>query len=382
MRLLHVITALGVGGAENMLLKLLSARALEHVDQRVIAMLPGGAMEAPMRATGATVDVLDFLGGVPVVEGAVRLVVGARRADPDIIQGWMYHGNLGATLARLSSSRRPPLVWGIRQSLSSLAGENAFAQAGIHLNKYLSRAPDCILVNSMTSLEQHRAYGFDIRRARHLPNGFDTDRFRRSADARRELRASWGAADTDFVFGMLARFHPAKGHEDFLSAAGISMRTRPGLRFVLAGTGVTADNTVLSRAIAENGLDGRVHLLGEQRDVVPALSSMDCYVSSSSRIEAFSNSVGEAMSCELPCIVTAVGDSAQLVGDAGVVVSPQDPEALAAAMVAMVDLGVHARDALGARGRKRVETSYGIESVAQRYADLYRDLVAAKRRGS
>ena len=234
----------------------------------------------------------------------------------------------------------------------------------------------------MTSLEQHRAYGFDIRRARHLPNGFDTDRFRRSADARRELRASWGAADTDFVFGMLARFHPAKGHEDFLSAAGISMRTRPGLRFVLAGTGVTADNTVLSRAIAENGLDGRVHLLGEQRDVVPALSSMDCYVSSSSRIEAFSNSVGEAMSCELPCIVTAVGDSAQLVGDAGVVVSPQDPEALAAAMVAMVDLGVHARDALGARGRKRVETSYGIESVAQRYADLYRDLVAAKRRGS
>lgn len=382
MRLLHVITALGVGGAENMLLKLLSARALAHVDQRVIAMLPGGGMEAPMRETSTSVDSFDFLGGVPVVEGAVRLAKRARCFDPDIIQGWMYHGNLGALLARLSSSRRPPLVWGIRQSLSSLAGENAFARAGIRLNKYLSRAPDSMLFNSMTSLDQHHAYGFDTRRARYLPNGFDTDRFKRSADARRQLRASWGVAVDDVVFGMLARFHPAKGHEDFLAAAGVAIRARPGLRFVLVGTGVTADNIVLSRAIAENGLEGRVHLLGEQRDVVPALSSMDCYVSSSSRIEAFSNSLGEAMSCALPCIVTAVGDSAELVGDAGVVVAPKDFEALSAAMVAMYDLGSHARDTLGNRGRQRIESSYGIESVAQRFADFYRDLIAVKQRGS
>jgi hypothetical protein len=84
MRLLHVITALGVGGAENMLLKLLTARSLAHIDQRVVAMLPGGAMAAPMRAVGAVVDELNLLGGVPVVTGSAQLARLARRFQPQL----------------------------------------------------------------------------------------------------------------------------------------------------------------------------------------------------------------------------------------------------------------------------------------------------------
>jgi len=151
-RLLHVITALGVGGAENMLLKLLAARALAHVDQRVVAILPGGAMAGPMRAAGAVVDELNLLWGVPVATGSVQLPGLARRLQPQLVHGWLRHGNLGAALACAAVPGRVPLISGGRQSLPTLAGENAFARASIHLNKTLSRLPDCLLFNSHTSL--------------------------------------------------------------------------------------------------------------------------------------------------------------------------------------------------------------------------------------
>ncbi len=376
MMVLHVITALGVGGAERMLLKLLGARALSGFDQRVIAMLPGGAMAAPMRATGARVDELNFLGGLTLIEGSVRLARLARRDQPDLVQGWLYHGNLGASLAHLALARPMPLVWSIRQSLPSLDGENLLARVGIELNRIGSGRPDRLLFNSNTSLAQHRARGFDTARAEYLPNGFDTTAFAPDAMARARWRANWGAGTEDVVFGMFARFHPAKDHAGFLRAAARVRDVRPNVRFVLAGTGVDADNAEIARLIAETGLTEYVRLLGEQRDgVASLLTALDVYVSASARIEAFSNSIGEAMSCGLPCVVTNVGDSPHVVGDTGCHVPPNDGSALADAMVAMVDRGLRGRAELGARARQRVRTEFDMEAVAQRYAELYRALI-------
>ena len=312
MRILHVITALGVGGAENMLLKLLGAPALANFNQRVVAMLPGGAMATPMRTAGAIVDELNLLGSIPVVAGSIRLAVLARQFRPQLIHGWLYHGNLGAALARTALPKQAPRVWGIRQSLPTLAGENAFARAAIHLNKTLSHRPDCILFNSLISLEQHRNFGFDMRHARHLPNGFDTARFAPNPAARARLRAEWGVDESDLLFGLLARFHPVKDHANFLQAARRVLDKQPRARFVMAGTGVDPSNSTLLQQIAASGLSNRVCLLGERRDVPEVLAALDIFVSSS-RAEAFSNAVGEAMACGLPCVVTAVGDSARVV---------------------------------------------------------------------
>lgn len=375
MIVLHVITALGVGGAERMLLKLLSAHALSGFEQRVVAMLPGGALAAPMRATGARVDELDFLGGLPVLEGAFRLARLARRDQPDLVHGWLYHGNLGAALAQFALGRHVPMVWSIRQSLPTLDGENLFARFGIALNRIASGRPDRLLFNSNTSLAQHRARGFDTARAGYVPNGFDTAAFAPDAAARARWRTAWGVGANDVVFGMFARYHPAKDHAGFLRAAARVRKARPNVRFVLAGTAVDPRNVEIARVIAETGLDGYVRLLGEQRDCVASLlAALDVYVSASAR-EAFSNSIGEAMSCALPCVVTEVGDSSQVVGDTGRAVPPNDASALADAMIAMVDLGSTGRADLGERARKRVRAEFDIEAVAQRYADFYRTLI-------
>ncbi|MGV3571584.1 MAG: glycosyltransferase [Ramlibacter sp.] len=377
MRVLHVITALSLGGAERMLLKLLGASALAGFEQRVVAMLPGGPMAGPMRAAGAQVDEVDFLGGLPPFTGAAGLARLARRFEPDLVHGWLYHGNLGASLARAALRRRVPLVWSIRQSLPTLQGENAFARIGIALNRLGSSRPDRVLFNSRTSLAQHRDRGFAVQRATYLPNGFDIDGFVPDAAARERWRSDWNIAPGQVAFGLFARFHPVKDHAGFLQAARRVREARPGTCFVLAGTGIDARNEVLARAIADAGLQDAVRLLGERRDIASLLPALDVYVSSSTQ-EAFSNSIGEAMSCGLPCVVTDVGDSRAVVADTARVVPPGDPAALAEAMIALVDLGAEGRAALGAQARQRVVGEFGLDVVAARYAALYRELAAAK----
>ena len=98
-----------------------------------------------------------------------------------------------------------------------------------------------------------------------------------------------------------------------------------------------------------------------------------------SAAEAFPNVIGEAMSCCVPCVGTAVGDVAELIGDSGEVVPPGDPAAVAAAADRLMALELGARRALGERARQRIIERFSIGEVARRYADLLRSVVEQRR---
>jgi glycosyltransferase involved in cell wall biosynthesis len=100
------------------------------------------------------------------------------------------------------------------------------------------------------------------------------------------------------------------------------------------------------------------------------LSAADIYVSSSLG-ESFSNAIGEAMACELPCVVTNVGDSKLIVGETGVVVQAQDCEALAAGLLNGVSKKGGERCS---SARKRVVSNYDITSVAQKFQEVWGSL--------
>lgn len=373
MRVLHVITSFALGGAEQMLVKLLGSPALQDVEQHVISLLPIDALAERARATGACVHQVDLLGGLPLLGGTFQLAVHARRIAPDLVQGWLYHGNLGALAAQAVQPHCVPLIWGIRQSLATLEGENRWARFAIHASRKLSRIPDCITFNSLTSLEQHVRFGFSSSRTRYLPNGFDVDRFRPDTEARARSRAQWKAGDKAVVFGLVARVHPAKDHASFLAAAQRVANDCRNAVFVLCGTGADRENTELVGLAQRLGLADHVRLLGESTRVHEVMAGLDVLVSSSCAIEAFSNSVGEAMSCGVPCVVTAVGDSPFVVAETGVVVPPSNPERLAVAMSEMIAMGAAARAELGQRARARILAEFSLDTVAARYGTLWRE---------
>ncbi len=125
----------------------------------------------------------------------------------------------------------------------------------------------------------------------------------------------------------------------------------------------------------------RFHLLGERGDVSELMSAMDIFCLSSAWGEGFPNVIGEAMAAGVPCVATDVGDSAIVIGDAGVVVPLRDEEALAAGIESLLTMPLEVRHVLGVRARDRIEMNYTLGAIVEQYAVLYETLMTEKRVG-
>jgi glycosyltransferase involved in cell wall biosynthesis len=191
------------------------------------------------------------------------------------------------------------------------------------------------------------------------------------------VRAELGLAAHAPLIGLVARFDPQKDHQGFLQAARRLHAHRPDVRFVLAGPGVDQCNGTLARTIAEAGLVNAVHLLGPRSDVPRLMAAFDVASLSSRWGEAFPNVVAEAMACGIPCVVTDVGDAAEIVGDTGLVVPPCDPQALAGGWERMLALPAEQRRDLGEQARARIAARYDLRQVTQRYETFYSTLCDA-----
>jgi glycosyltransferase involved in cell wall biosynthesis len=264
------------------------------------------------------------------------------------------------------------VLWNIRGTLVDADHTPWTTALTIWAGGKLSSLPTRIINNSVASAAQHeRRYGYDVSRRVILPNGFDTDLFRPSAEARAQLRAALDVPGDALLIGLIGRYHPMKEHGIFLRAAAVLGQTHPDVHFVLAGERVNAANAELSRLVEELGLGKRVHLLGRRDDMHVVAAALDIAASASSSGEGFPNVIGEAMSCGVPCVVTDVGDSALVVGDAGTSVQPRDVPALARALDALVTMDRGERARLGARARQRVVERFSLQSVVQQYESLY-----------
>ncbi|MBW2017496.1 MAG: glycosyltransferase, partial [Deltaproteobacteria bacterium] len=193
------------------------------------------------------------------------------------------------------------------------------------------------------------------------------DRFRPDASSRDWLLKELGIPPQSVLIGMVARYDPMKDHAGFLQAAARMAGMLPSVHFVLVGKGVQDDNPGITCMLDEESLKGRVHLLGLRQDIPRIMAGLDIAVSSSAFGEGFSNTIGEAMCCGVPCIVTDVGDSGRIVGETGIVVRPRDPEALAGAMLRLVMSGREARKSLGEKARERILRNFELTSVVNRF---------------
>jgi glycosyltransferase involved in cell wall biosynthesis len=194
------------------------------------------------------------------------------------------------------------------------------------------------------------------------------------------VRAELGLPPDAPLIAMVARFDPVKDHPTFLEAAARLHARRPDVRFLLCGRDVTWENRGLAAAVERAGARGFVHLLGQREDVARVTAALDLSTLSSSCGEGFSNVVGEAMACGVPCVVTDVGDSGAIVADTGLVVPPRDPEALAAAWAQLLARPAEERAAIGRAARRRIEDNYSLDVIVRRYQDLYEELADVRNR--
>jgi glycosyltransferase involved in cell wall biosynthesis len=175
------------------------------------------------------------------------------------------------------------------------------------------------------------------------------------------------------LIGMVARFHPQKDHHTFVRAASL-LADQPGVHFLLCGKEITGQNVELSGWIGGTGIGSRIHLLGLREDIPRVVAALDIATLSSSHGEGSPLVVGEAMASGVPCVVTDVGDSAEIVGATGLVVAPRRPEALAEAWRELIEGGPELRGRLGQLARQRVEERYSLPATVSMYQHLYSSL--------
>jgi len=392
-KVVHIITGLNTGGAERALYNLLNGGLSDKFDTCVISLMDEGTMGSQIKALGVPVISLGMKRGFPTFSVLKKLRKEVRNRQPDLIQGWMYHGNLAATLACSMCSKKTAVLWNVRHSLYDLAHEKLVTRQVIRANRFFSKSVDTLLYNSKISRQQHEAFGFKGNRGQVVPNGIDLECFRFSDNSRKRIRKELAVPVDTLVIGHVARYHPMKDHVNFLQAALSVTTSHPNIHFVLIGRDVSLDNSDLICLIPDSlrhqfhFLGERIdvpdfhqfHFLGERIDVPDLMSAMDMVSSSSSYGEAFPNVVGEAMAASLPCVVTDVGDSAYIVGETGVVVPPRDSDALAVGIESLLVLTQLERQELGEKARQRIEDNFALTAIVEQYSTLYKTKIEEKR---
>jgi len=365
-KVVHVITELTAGGAEEMLLKLLRAqREAERVAQ-VVSLTDIGPVGASIQALGVPVTALRMKPGRPHPAAFVKLLRFLRRERPDVVQTWMYHADLlGGTAARMLGI---PVVWGVRHDNSRR--DKALTRLTRRLCAALSEwVPDSVVFNSESARRSHARAGYAARKLMIIPNGFDLSRFRPDPEARAALRRELGIPEDAPVLGHVARYHPDKDHATFIAAAALVRRRCRSARFVLCGEGIEWGNHELAALVDREGLRPSVHLLGNRPDVERVLAAIDV-ACLSSRTESFPNVLGEAMACGVACVSTDCGDVRSLLGGTGSVVPVGDPLAFAEAVLDRLAPQRAAREATGAAARRRIAENYSLEAVVRRFQEV------------
>jgi glycosyltransferase involved in cell wall biosynthesis len=388
--IVHLITTLEVGGTEKMLMKLLSFMDSEKFANEVVSLRDIGPVGREIINMGIPVFALSMPRGRPTVCALVNLLNYLHLKRPAILQTWLYHADfLGLITGKMARVKN--ICWNIRCSYMDIDKYSIISKWIIRLCSLLSRFPKVVLTNSYEAKKYHMELGYRAKRWKIIPNGFDLDKFKPDELAKSRLISELDLEKYIFesdlkdvgpeegrrdiiLIGFIARHDPMKDHSTFIRAGCILLKENIDVYFVFAGKGIDVGKKSIVTQIPER-FRSHFHLLGERDDMENITAGLDI-ASSVSLGEGFSNTVGEAMACAVPCVVTDVGDSARIVGDTGRVVPPKDPQALANAWKGLIDIGQEGRHSLGLLARKRIKEHFEISKVVKQYEELYTSLVA------
>ncbi len=378
-RLAVVINAIVLAGAERMLARVLARLRPEEFDVHVFTIGLPGPFTEHLEQLGIPNRLYEFLRPkLPNPWHLLTLARDLRRFQPDVVQGWMYLGNLYGGVAAKLARRDMPVAWNIRHSTLDPQIDSRSMRWSAWLGGQLSGlVPDRIVLCAEAARAAHLRVGYAPEKFEVIPNGFDLSELRPDPVARQRIRAELGISDDTPLVGLIGRLHQHKDHRTFIRAARVVAEQFPNAHFVGAGEEQTYSAADLWGWVDEVGLRDRFHWLGVRHDVPAIDASLDVLVCSSTT-EGFPNVVGEAMACGVPCVATDVGECAEVVGDTGHIVVKQAPLQLGNAVSDLLRLTRAERSALGAAARRRVVERYDIHRIVERYRELWRELAGSK----
>jgi glycosyltransferase involved in cell wall biosynthesis len=292
-----------------------------------------------------------------------RFVRRMRVLDPDVIYGFLPVPNMLAILAGALVARRAAVVCGVRGTELESANYDWFERLTNRLQTWLLGRSDLIIANSVTGADWLRRIGLAESRIAVVRNGIDTEAIRLATpDERISARHCLGCEADAFVVAVVARIDPMKDHATFLRAFALAVATQPAMQALIVGDGPSDQAAQLREQAEALGIAGRLIWTAARYDVTIIYHAADLVCLPSAFGEGFSNVLAEAMSAGLPCVATAVGDNAAILGPFGRIVPARDATAMADALIEAAR-GARQRTADGLQRRRHVAGAFGIEQM-------------------
>lgn len=362
-RVCQVITELAPGGAERCVFEL--ARRLDRSRFEVTVLaLRGGVVAQWLADAGIRVADAGIRGKWDFrAIKRLRWLVG--EAAPDVLHTHLFHADLAAHVA----CRGLNIAHWVHTVHTA---EGRFRPWRYTMVRLMANRYDRIVAVSESVRRVHLART-RLAESKYavIPNGVDTAAFARDGGLRGNLRADWGLGEGEVLAAYVGRLSQEKGPDVLVKAMGLLAARGRRLNLVVAGDGPLRGD--LERFLRDSPCGAGIRLLGFVRDVRGVLSAADLLVMPS-RWEGFGLSAAEAMAAGLPIIATDVAGLRDVVtGQEGLIVPPDDPPALAAAMDRLAE-SAELRWALGAAGRARAGRLFDIRDNIAAHERLYEEL--------
>ena len=371
MRIVHIITGLGDGGAEHTLYKICKYDTKnEHVvisfqgKEKYFFLLKELGIETySLNASYFSINKFFFL---------IKLLMSL---NPCIVQTWLVHADLvGSIAARFAGIKN--IVWNVRYSKIQLGQAKFTTILIINLLVKLSYfLPVSILICSKKAKEIYEDKGYDKNKLKFIPNGYDLSIL--NIDKQKEISFKKKIYNDKQIplIGNVARFDPQKDHFNLLRALSIIKSKNIDFLCVLVGTN-TDKSKSLRKEVERLNLSNCIKFFGQTENITEVMNGLDLHVLSSSYGEGFPNVVAEAMSCGTPSVVTDVGDAALIVENTGWVVPPKDPIKLASAIEkAINEIGTIKWNERCKNARLRIENKYSLIKMLEHYDSEWTKLI-------
>lgn len=360
MKILYIITGLGVGGAERQVLDL-AERFHRQGHEVKICYLTGSALLRP-QSSDIELIALDFEKSISgVIGGLFKLRGLIKDFAPDVVHANMVHANLVSRIIRPFCS--------IKKLVNTAHSTNEGGKVKMlayRLTHSLADVTTNVTHEAVRVFEQKKACPVGEMLA--IPNGVDTERFKPDPVARAALRSSEGLDEQDELILAVGRLVEAKDYQNLLHAFSILSESRPKAKLWIVGDG--PQNQFLADLSGSLGLDHAVNFLGVRSDVDKIYNAADLYVLSSAW-EGFGLVVAEFMATEKLVVATDCGGVKEVVGGLGFLVPAKDSQRLAQSMCAALDLAPSEKNRMTSSARSRIIDHYSIHKIVEIWAGVY-----------
>ncbi len=369
MKILLIITGLGIGGAETQLCDLADNFLFEESNEIIIISLSKNKiLKKPKNKKIKIVSLNIEKTPISFLIGFIKAIKLVKKFKPDIIHSHMYHANIFSRFLRIFC-KIPVLISTAHSS-----------DEGGKLRMFLYRITDR-LASISTNVSQEAVESFIEKNATTknrmiaIYNGIDTNKFHYSKQVREKIRNQLGFSDNDIILLSVGRLTKAKDYPNLFHAFS-ALPNRENIYLLIIGTGEEENN--LKNLANHLNITKNIVWIGLKHNVQDWLSACDIFILSS-QWEGFGLVVAEAMATERVVIGTDCGGIKEVIGNYGFIIPKKDSTALKNSINKVLQLTDRERANLGFNARNHIENNFSLNMISKQWLSLYSKLHDKKR---